>query len=174
MLAGVSPKPSQKLVSAGNKRIKLVEAAGVEPASEKARHAVTTCVSDSVIVGCPRLNQQDTSNLVRLISTCRLRTEAMDPACENDAYRPGHRRPGQGGYLKIRQRMQTACWQLWFSDRFTGARNPARPNTTNQSRRNRCAPFQAYISISDAAGPLGVAGSSTPAEYNGQETPPGR
>ena len=26
----------------------LVEAAGVEPASEKARHAKTTCVSDSV------------------------------------------------------------------------------------------------------------------------------
>ena len=26
----------------------VVEAAGVEPASEKARHAKTTCVSDSV------------------------------------------------------------------------------------------------------------------------------
>ena len=24
--------------------------------------------------------------------------------------------------------MQTADWQLWFSDRFTGARNPARPS----------------------------------------------
>ncbi len=30
------------------KAILLVEAAGVEPASEKARHAKTTCVSDSV------------------------------------------------------------------------------------------------------------------------------
>ena len=36
--------------------------------------------------------------------------------------------------------MQTACWQLWFSDRFTGARNPARLPTTIQSRRIRCAP----------------------------------
>ena len=46
----------------------LVEAAGVEPASEKARPARTTCVSDSVFVGCPRLNRQDTSSLARLIS----------------------------------------------------------------------------------------------------------
>src|SRR3954447_12672541 len=37
--------------------------------------------------------------------------------------------------------MQTACWQLWFSDRFTGARNPARLPTTIQSRRIRYAPI---------------------------------
>src|SRR5271166_884549 len=37
--------------------------------------------------------------------------------------------------------MQTACcWQLCFSDRFTGARNPARLPTTIQSRRIRYAP----------------------------------
>ena len=36
--------------------------------------------------------------------------------------------------------MQTACWQFCFSDRFTGARNPARLPTTIQSRRIRCAP----------------------------------
>src|SRR5450432_2409204 len=36
--------------------------------------------------------------------------------------------------------MQTACWQLCFSDRFTGARNPARLPTTIRSRRIRCAP----------------------------------
>ena len=42
--------------------------------------------------------------------------------------------------------MQTACyWQLCFSDRFTGARNPARLSTTIQSRRNRCAPFNSYV-----------------------------
>jgi outer membrane protein len=33
--------------------------------------------------------------------------------------------------------MQTACWQFCFSDRFTGARNPARLPTTIQSRRIR-------------------------------------
>src|SRR5579862_1957360 len=36
--------------------------------------------------------------------------------------------------------MQTACWQFCFSDRFTGARNPARLPTTIQSRRIRYAP----------------------------------
>jgi hypothetical protein len=36
--------------------------------------------------------------------------------------------------------MQTAYWQFWFSDRFTGARNPARLPTTIQSRRIRYAP----------------------------------
>src|SRR5580700_7384681 len=46
----------------------------------------------------------------------------------------------RNGYL-IKQRMQTACWQFWFSDRFTGARNPARLSTTPQSRRSRYAPF---------------------------------
>src|ERR1700686_4232957 len=47
--------------------------------------------------------------------------------------------------------MQTACWQFCFSDRFTGARNPARLPTTIRSRRIRCAPTWAndgyYISI---------------------------
>src|ERR1700674_5809858 len=36
--------------------------------------------------------------------------------------------------------MQTAYWQFCFSDRLTGARNPARLPTTIQSRRIRCAP----------------------------------
>src|SRR5690242_4201264 len=36
--------------------------------------------------------------------------------------------------------MQTADWQFWFSDRLTGARNPARLSITIQSRRIRCAP----------------------------------
>jgi hypothetical protein len=43
---------------------------------------------------------------------------------------------GWSGYL-IRQRMQTAYWQFCFSDRFTGARNPARLPTPIQSRRIR-------------------------------------
>ena len=37
--------------------------------------------------------------------------------------------------------MQIACWQFCFSDRFTGARNPARLPTSIQSRRIRCAPL---------------------------------
>ena len=48
----------------------MVEAAGVEPASEKARSAVTTCVSDSLFFDQPLENQQDATGLVRLISAC--------------------------------------------------------------------------------------------------------
>src|SRR5579871_5441387 len=40
--------------------------------------------------------------------------------------------------------MQTACWQFLFSDRFTGARNPARLSTTIRSRRIRYAPSFFY------------------------------
>ncbi len=50
------------------KKEKMVEAAGVEPASEKARHAKTTCVSDSVFFDHSPLNRQDASGLARLIS----------------------------------------------------------------------------------------------------------
>ncbi len=55
----------------------MVEAAGVEPASEKARHAKPTCVSDSVFFVRPPLNRQDTSGLARLISASRLRAEVL-------------------------------------------------------------------------------------------------
>jgi hypothetical protein len=61
---------------------KLVEAAGVEPASEKARHAKTTCVSDSVFFVRPPLNRQDASGLVRLVSAYWLRTEAISLSCK--------------------------------------------------------------------------------------------
>ena len=40
--------------------------------------------------------------------------------------------------------MRTVCWQFCFSDRFTGARNPARLPITIQSRRIRCAPIFAW------------------------------
>jgi hypothetical protein len=39
--------------------------------------------------------------------------------------------------------MQTACyWQFCFSDRLTGARNPARLRIAIQSRRIRCSPYR--------------------------------
>ena len=60
----------------------MVEAAGVEPASEKARHDKTTCVSDSVFFVRPPVNRQDASGLVRLISALRLRTEAFSLSCK--------------------------------------------------------------------------------------------
>ena len=46
----------------------VVEAAGVEPASEKARHEKPTCVSSSVVVGRRIRNWQESDSLARLIS----------------------------------------------------------------------------------------------------------
>ena len=70
----------------------------------------------------------------------RLRTEAF--GLSRKMTLTGRRAGSNGwsGYL-IRQRMQTAYWQFCFSDRFTGARNPARLPTPIQSRRIRCAPI---------------------------------
>ncbi len=46
----------------------LVEAPGVEPGSEKARREKPTCVSDSVVVGCPVRTEEEEDSLARLIS----------------------------------------------------------------------------------------------------------
>jgi len=46
----------------------VVEAAGAEPASEKARHEKTTCVSGSLFVGRRVENRQESGDLARLIS----------------------------------------------------------------------------------------------------------
>ena len=59
-----------------------MEAAGVEPASEKARNEETTCVSGSVFFVRPPMNRQDASGLARLISAYRLRTEAFGLSCK--------------------------------------------------------------------------------------------
>lgn len=57
---------------------------------------------------------------------------------------PGSRQAGyRSAAALIRQRRQTADWQFWFSDRFTGARNPARLTSSIPSRRSRFAPFLA-------------------------------
>lgn len=59
-----------------------MEAAGVEPASEKARHAKPTCVSGSVISTAAYKTGKSDSRLVRLISAPRLRTEAGSLSCK--------------------------------------------------------------------------------------------
>ena len=46
----------------------VMEAAGVEPASEKARRAKTTCVSGSQVSATPYKTGKSESRLVRLIS----------------------------------------------------------------------------------------------------------
>ena len=64
------------------------------------------------------------------------------PIPQNDAHSPPRGLSGWSGYLiKIRRRMQTAYWQLWFPIvlRELGTRHASL--TTIQSRRIRCAPF---------------------------------
>jgi hypothetical protein len=73
-----------------------------------------------------------------------LQAEAPSPIPPYDALLPRCGPQDTGGCLTIRQRKQTACWQFWFSDRFTGARNPARLATTIRSRRSRYAPFPTH------------------------------
>jgi hypothetical protein len=50
------------------KNLRMVEAAGVEPASEKVRHAKPTCVSGSEFSAIPYKTGKSESRLVRLVS----------------------------------------------------------------------------------------------------------
>ena len=54
---------------------RLVEAAGVEPASEKVPRKETTCVSGSVVFVRPMRNRQEGGGLARLISVCGFEQE---------------------------------------------------------------------------------------------------
>ena len=59
----------------------MVEAAGIEPASEKARHEKTTCVSDSLGVGDDHKNRRRKPSLSPIDLDPRLRTEAYGLSC---------------------------------------------------------------------------------------------
>ena len=71
----------------------------------------------------------------------RLQAEASDLLLQDDALGPRAGPSAQGGYLMIKQRKQTADWQFWFSDRFTGARNPARLPTLDAIPSNPLRPL---------------------------------
>ena len=61
----------------------LVEAAGVEPASEKARREEPTCVSGSVVVGRRRKSRQERGGLARLgLNLHGSEQKPFGPACE--------------------------------------------------------------------------------------------
>jgi len=118
----------------------MVEAGGVEPPSENARRE-ENYVRIRLMVFDFRLKAGEGSeSLVRLDLDRRLRTEAFGLSRKMTLTDRRAGSDGWSGYL-IRQRMQTAYWQFCFSDRFTGARNPARLPTPIQSRRIRCAPI---------------------------------
>ena len=96
-----------------------------------------------------------------IIVSLLLRAEALGPILEDDAHRIPSRPGTLGGYLEIKQRKRTVDWQFWFSDRFTGARNPARLPTTIQSRRIRCAPlFHSMIAFRTRIHPAAIIGMS--------------
>jgi hypothetical protein len=67
-------KPELKRVSGSHMPLKwltgLVEAAGVEPASEKVRRVKPTCVSGSGVSAAPYTTGKSERRLVRLISVC--------------------------------------------------------------------------------------------------------
>jgi len=59
-----------------------VEAAGVEPASEKVFREKTTCVSDSVVFVRLMRNRQERGGLSPIDLGFQLRTEALDLSCK--------------------------------------------------------------------------------------------
>jgi hypothetical protein len=89
----------------------VVEAAGVEPASEKVYRRKATCVSGSVVVD-RSLGTGKKKRLSPIDSGFRLQAEALDLLLQNDALGPRAGPSAQGGYLLIRQRKQTADWQF--------------------------------------------------------------
>jgi len=62
-----------------------VEAAGVEPASEKARNKKPTCVSSSVIVGRQHKSRQERGGLARLDLGLTAPDRSLQPSLRNDA-----------------------------------------------------------------------------------------
>jgi hypothetical protein len=61
----------------------MVEAAGVEPASEKARREKPTCVSGSVVVGRQHKSRQERGGLARLgLGFTAPSRSCFSPACE--------------------------------------------------------------------------------------------
>ena len=110
---------------------RLVEAAGVEPASEMACHDKTTCVSDSKSQSRPQNRQEGTEpSLIEFKSAAP--GGGFGPILQKDAGPEERRHPTGGGHLKIRQRRQTACyWQLLFFQSFYGSLEPGTPHHIN-------------------------------------------
>jgi len=65
-----------------------VEAAGVEPASEKVNREKTTCVSGSVFLVHPMRNRQEGGWLSLIDLGFRLQTEALGLSCKMTLLRP--------------------------------------------------------------------------------------
>ncbi len=62
--------------------LKLVEAAGVEPASEKARREKATCVSGSVVSAADWRASKSRERPSPIDLSFRLRTEALGLSCK--------------------------------------------------------------------------------------------
>jgi hypothetical protein len=90
----------------------LVEAAGVEPASEKARREENYVRFRFFVCRLPAYEPARNGKLSPIVVSLLLRTEALGPILEDDARWMPSRPNTRGGYLKIRQRKQTAYWQF--------------------------------------------------------------
>src|SRR5437016_5420102 len=90
----------------------MVEAAGVEPASESTPSQESTCVAALVVSRPPSKSDGNRRSLAPKSLIAALRRPARRPACIYDIRPPSHRR-GRGGrrYL-IKQRERAACSQL--------------------------------------------------------------
>ena len=132
-------------MSAGRGRLSLVEAAGVEPASGKVyREEPTYLVRSKVSAGSLERTRKNRPSPINF--SLRLRTEACGQSREMTPFPAMRARRRERADL-IRRRRLTACcyWQLLWSDRLTGARNPVCLFTTVQSRRIRYAPPSSFM-----------------------------
>jgi hypothetical protein len=76
-----------------------VEAAGVEPASEKVYREKATCVSGSLVFIRPLRNRQERDSLSPIDFGFRLRTEALGLILQNDVLKPRAGPAAQDGNL---------------------------------------------------------------------------
>ena len=76
-----------------------MEAEGIEPSSEKARPAKTTCVADSLFFVRPLMNRQEADSLARLDLGFTAPSRSLQPSLRNDACRLKCKPISRSGYL---------------------------------------------------------------------------
>ena len=103
----------------------LVEAAGVEPASEIVYSRETPCSVGSIGFALCAQNRQDAHNPSPEISLLRLGPGHREPACCMTFFRSPQTKPRRTATYLIKQLMPVDCWQLFVLRAITGAHTPA-------------------------------------------------
>ena len=125
----------------------VVEAAGIEPASEKARDEENYVRSRFESFGCHLRAGKSDSRLVRLGLGFTAPDRSLQPIPQNDARWPPRGLGGWSGYLEFRQRMQTACWQLLVFRSFYGSSEPGTPRHNESIPSKPLRPLLRLISV---------------------------